>query len=241
MKGVTSAVRAGAGLVALVACLALFPTHTEAASLWQGTVGSDQANVRSAPAASAPVVAVLEAGDPVTVATWVSGDEVEPTNNTWAQLTSGGYVYSALIHKDPPEEAPLVPRGAQFEGKWLDANLTQQTITAYVGSTPVHTAVMSSGRPDYPTPMGTFSVLRRVANETMDSSSVPWVRDRYRLENVLFTQYFTSMGAAIHEAWWKTPDSFGIPTSHACIGLPLDEAQWFWDWASVGTPVYVHQ
>ncbi|HEX2986893.1 MAG TPA: L,D-transpeptidase family protein [Chloroflexota bacterium] len=241
MKGVAMGLRAGVGLLAVLACLAAFPTFTEAETLWQGTVAGDQANVRSAPAASAPVVDVLDAGTPVTVATWVSGDEVQPTNNTWAKLTSGGYVYSALIHKDQPKAAPPVPGGPQYQGKWLDANLTQQVITAYVGSTPVHVAVMSSGRPDYPTPIGSFSVLRRVANETMDSTSVPWVRDHYRLENVLFTQYFTSMGAAIHEAWWKTPDSFGIPTSHACIGLPFDEAQWFWNWATEGTPVYVHQ
>jgi lipoprotein-anchoring transpeptidase ErfK/SrfK len=28
--------------------------------------------------------------------------------------------------------------------------------------------------------------------------------------------------------------------SHGCVNLPLDEAQWFFDWAPLGTLVIVH-
>jgi len=234
----------GIGLTVAIAVttasLLATPRSAEASQPWQGTT-DDRTNVRSGPSTGAPVVDVLPAGSLVTVQRWVSGEEVETQNNTWAQIGEGQFVYSARVHKVPPDAPPPPPEDAQFAGKWIDANLTEQTLTAYVGSTPVHVAVMSSGRPDYPTPRGTFTILRRVANETMTSAGLPWIRDYYKLDNVLFTQYFTSMGAAIHEAWWKAPDSFGIPTSHACIGLPHDEAEWFWNWANVGTPVYVHQ
>ena len=32
----------------------------------------------------------------------------------------------------------------------------------------------------------------------------------------------------------------GYPTSHGCVGMPLAAARFFWNFASVGTPVTVH-
>ena len=231
-------------LAAVFAVAAMFvqvPSRASAAQLWQGTVLSAQANVRSAPSLSAPIVNVLNQGQPVTVVAWVQGTEAEPTVDTWAELGPGQYVYSMLLDTSVPKVAPPTPAGAGYSGKWIDVNLTDQVLTAYVGSTPVHSVLTSSGRPDYPTPVGTFTIIRRVANETMKSSSIPGMTDFYDLKNVLFTQYFTSGGAAIHEAWWKTTDSFGIPTSHGCLGLTYNNALWFWNWATVGTPVVVHR
>jgi lipoprotein-anchoring transpeptidase ErfK/SrfK len=62
----------------------------------------------------------------------------------------------------------------------------------------------------------------------------------YRLEDVLFTQYFTDRGHALHFAWWRTEETIGRPGSHGCVNLLLDDARFFWDWAELGTPVYVH-
>ncbi|MHB0871125.1 MAG: L,D-transpeptidase [Chloroflexota bacterium] len=235
----------GAGLPAVVAALvvllAMPPDAAEASAPWQGSVIGGRANVRSAPNATAPIVNVIPQGEQVTVATWVTGQEVDPTNDTWAQLGEGRYVYSAVIQKDRPAGPPPLPDGVQYQGRWIDVNVTEQLLTAYEGAKPVHMMVISSGRPEYPTPMGSFTILKRVYNETMTSASVPWVRDSYNLKDVLFTQYFTGQGAALHLAYWKTPESFGIPTSHGCVGMPYKEAEWLWNWARVGTPVYVHE
>ena len=153
----------------------------------------------------------------------------------------GGYVYSSLIRRELPKTPPAPPEGAGFAGRWIDVDITQQVLTAYEGSTPVHVALISSGRPDYPSPQGTFRILKRVYNETMTSATLPWVRDSYRLENVLFTQYFNGYGAALHLAWWKEEGSFGVPTSHGCVGLSHEDAEWLWNWASVGVPVSIHR
>ncbi len=234
---------AAVALATAFAAAAMFvvaPSQASAAQLWHGTVLSSQANVRSAPSTSAPIVNVLNQGQPVTVVAWVKGTEAQPTIDTWAELGPGQYVYSMLLDTSLPRGVLPIPAGVDFSGKWIDVNLTQQVMTAYVGNSPVHSVLVSSGRPDYPTPIGTFTILRRVANETMKSSTVPGITDHYDLKNVLFTQYFTDGGAAIHEAWWKTTDSFGIPTSHGCLGLTYNDALWFWNWATVGTPVVVH-
>ena len=65
-------------------------------------------------------------------------------------------------------------------------------------------------------------------------------RADYKIENVRYTQYFTDDGNAIHENWWKDPDTFGLPSSHGCAGLPSADAQKFWEFGEYAMPVIVH-
>jgi lipoprotein-anchoring transpeptidase ErfK/SrfK len=77
----------------------------------------------------------------------------------------------------------------------------------------------------------------------MDSSTLlgkDAERADYRIERVRWTQYFTADGNALHENWWKEPDTFGLPTSHGCAGLLPEDARRLWDFAAVGMPVLVH-
>lgn len=133
---------------------------------------------------------------------------------------------------------------AAFPGHWIDVNLSTQTATAYNGSTPVYTAGVTSGRPGWATPTGTFSVVNRVANETMDSSTIGIPRNApggYYLTNILYTQYFDWSGDALHYNYWSPASAFGsYPTSHGCVGMQLGAAQYFWNFASIGTPVVIH-
>jgi lipoprotein-anchoring transpeptidase ErfK/SrfK len=62
----------------------------------------------------------------------------------------------------------------------------------------------------------------------------------YSVPHARSTQYFCSDGKALHENYWKPRDEFGIPSSHGCAGLVSEDAQFLWDWATVGTPVIVH-
>ena len=85
--------------------------------------------------------------------------------------------------------------------------------------------VEQTGVPGWDTPPGHYQILSRVANETMTSGAIG-AEHFYKLEDVLFTQYFTDRGHAIHFAWWRTP--------------LLDDARFFWDWAEIGTPLDIH-
>ena len=89
---------------------------------------------------------------------------------------------------------------------------------------------------------GTRMLSFNGTRETMSSERVypPIPRGApggYYLENVLYTQYFATNGAAIHYNYWSS--NWGYPGSHGCLGLPLAEAKWAWDWATLGTPVQV--
>ena len=224
------------------ALFAVFAFHApgHAAGVWHGFAVNDP-NVRSSPSASAPIVGTLRSGEPVEVMAFVHGDMIVPVNSTWAELGPGRYVYSPGLQKPLPAAPPPPPES--FSGHWIDANLTEQIITAYDGSTPAFWAVMSSGAPGgTETETGLHHILRRVANETMSSATLrARVAIPYYLTNVLYTQYFTDYGAAIHDNWWKNATSpFGVPTSHGCMGLREADALKFWNFASVGTALNIH-
>ena len=233
--------------IAAVFGAAIFLAHgqsTFAAGVWNGAAGSGSPNIRAAPNTESAIVGTIPAGAPVNIVAWVRGERVSDVNETWGEIAPGEYVYSAELLKPKPSSPPPAP--TTFSGHWIDANLTQQIITAYNGSTPVFWAVMSSGAPGWETQTGVHTILHRVANETMSSATLAGpVEIPYYLTNVLWTQYFTGFGQAIHDNWWKGVGApyyspFGVPSSHGCIGLPESDAFQFWNWAQVGTVVNVH-
>jgi lipoprotein-anchoring transpeptidase ErfK/SrfK len=212
---------------------------------WRGQAGLD-VHRRAAPNRSKPPLAALTAGTPVEVVRWVSGEEVEPHNDTWAELSDGTYVYSTSLRHAAPADPPPLPAAAPTAGRWVDVNLTQQVATAYDGRTAVRTALVSTGRPGWETPTGAFTVLRRLEKDTMDGATLVGQGPNgagasYRVENVRHVQYFTADGAAIHENYWRRPATFGIPGSHGCIGMTPADAAWFWSFATVGTPLVIHE
>ena len=98
--------------------------------------------------------------------------------------------------------------------------------------------------PGWETPTGSFSIINRVALETMDSSTIGLPNDApggYYVDDVAYTQYFTSAGNALHANYWADPSVFGsYGTSHGCVGMSTADAAFFWDFADYGTPVEVH-
>lgn len=220
-------------------------TARPASSGWQGMAGQ-VVNRRSEPNRSKPPVGELKPGTPVEVVRWVTGEEVEKANDTWAQLSDGSYVFSTSLRRSGATEPPSRPADAPTTGRWVDVNLTQQVATAYDGTEPVRSVLVSSGRPGWDTPTGVFPVLRRVEKDTMDGATLvgqgpKGVGADYKVENVRYVQYFTPDGAAIHENYWRRPATFGMPGSHGCIGMAPADAVWFWDFATVGTPVVIHE
>jgi hypothetical protein len=207
-------------------------------SIWQGAA-LGETNLRSDPTTESDIMRVLEYGEEVVVSDWVKGEEVFVGADLWAKLKSGGYTYGRNIGRNAPVAAPPLPADAPAAGRWIDVNLTQQLIVAYDGRDIDRVIVTTTGMAGWETPPGYYQVLVRVANETMDSGAIG-AEHFYKLEDVLFTQYFTNVGHAIHYAWWRTPQTIGRPGSHGCLNTLLDDAQFLWDWASIGTPVYVH-
>lgn len=206
--------------------------------VWQGAA-LGETNVRAEPTTKSAIVRVLNYGDAITVGDWVKGEEVFEGADMWAQIGANEFVYSRNVGRNAPVEPPPMPADAPASGRWIDVDLTQQLMTAYDGRDALRTVATTTGMAGWETPPGQYQILSRVANETMTSGAIG-AEHFYKLEDVLFTQYFTDRGHAIHFAWWRTPETIGRPGSHGCLNLLLDDAMFFWDWADIGTPVYVH-
>ena len=175
--------------------------------------------------------------------------ERELNPNTWLTLTGtvngedGSRWYRTESGDFVPTDAVFVPaRTEDFSGRWLDVNLnTPARVYAYEGDGLVNSFLTIKGAGPRPTPVGVFTILRRVANETMNSDTIGIPRfgpGGYYLTNVLFTQYFTGDGASLHYNYWSS--AWGYPGSHGCLGLTYKDSAWLWAWAHVGTPVVIH-
>jgi hypothetical protein len=189
-------------------------------------------NVRSWPRVAADTrVREIAHNTPVFVTDAVRGDDGE----VWYRIGEDEYLHNSGIRlpKGPPQ---------MYSGRWIDVDISEPTLlTAYEDDRIVYTALALHGTVLDQTPMGVHRIQRRVENETMDSSTLGVPRDApggYYLQNVLFTQYFTGDGAAIHYNYWST--NFGYPGTHGCLGVNLEDAKWFWDWAGVGTVLHIH-
>lgn len=130
----------------------------------------------------------------------------------------------------PPVGAPPVDVPVAEGEKWISVNLTAQTITAYQGETPIYTTLASTGLWGTPTVVGTYSIYVKYPSAPMSGPG-------YYLPNVPHIMYFYR-GYGIHGAYWH--ENFGTPMSHGCVNLSLPDAEWFYNWAPVGTTVVTH-
>ncbi len=99
----------------------------------------------------------------------------------------------------------------------------------------------SMGRPEYPTPVGSYTVLSKERTVIMDSSSVGIPvddPDGYRIP-VDYAVRITSRGLFVHSAPWAV-NAMGLENvSHGCISLSPEDAEWYYDTVHVGDPVVV--
>ena len=203
---------------------------------FMGVVRSDAVNIRSGPSTANDIVESTYARHIVHVVGSVEGENIDG-DPIWHELARGGYISASLVERFTPPAPPRV-----WPGRWIDVNLSSFYITGYEGNTPFYSALITAGR-DNRTPLGVFTINRRVRDETMDSATVGIPKghpEYYYLEHVMFTQYITNRGHAIHGNYWVHPSRFGRFSSNGCVGLKDPDAEWFWNFAGIGTPVHIH-
>ncbi len=127
---------------------------------------------------------------------------------------------------------------------WVDVNLSEQVAAAMSGADIVRVIPVTTGMPGWDTPTGQFDIKYRVADERMTSDALGIPRDSpqgYDLDHVLWTQYFTYAGHALHDNYWRPLSVFGHEaTSHGCVGMLEDDARFLWNFVGVGDLVNIH-
>ena len=180
----------------------------------------------------------------------VQGDDGQP----WYRVTEAAagpravpraayFFHSDYVRVPRPDFHPARPNPDRAHKSWFEADLEQPALlTAYEDGRAVWSSLTIFGKIGEATPLGERKILWRVARETMTSERTYPPKPRnapggYYRQNVLWTQYFDRAGAAIHYNYWAS--IWGYRNSRGSLGLPLDESEWCWDWASIGTAIYV--
>jgi lipoprotein-anchoring transpeptidase ErfK/SrfK len=132
---------------------------------------------------------------------------------------------------DPPKD--LLPNE-----KWIDVNLTLQTLVAFEGTKAVFATAVSTGKKnnedkekDHRTPVGSFRIREKHIAATMDgdvASDGP-----YSIEDVPWIMYFNG-SYALHGAFWH--NDFGRTKSHGCINLAPKDAKALFGWTEPRMP-----
>jgi hypothetical protein len=129
-------------------------------------------------------------------------------------------------HASEMTPAKRMPGWGQKGERWLDVNLSKQTLIAYDGVRPVYATLISSGEAGLEDPAhstatkrGIFRIHTKHVTATMSSDEVG---EEFELRDVPYVQYFEE-GYALHGAYWH--DRFGTPKSHGCINLAPEDAR----------------
>ncbi len=118
----------------------------------------------------------------------------------------------------------------------IEVNLTAQWLTAYEEDVEVYRAPVTTGRPGFYTPTGTFGIYHKLPMQTM-RGSVPG--ETWNVPNIPWVMYVVG-GVAMHGTYWHTMFGSGALMSHGCINLGMDDAHWIYQWSDIGTEVHIH-
>lgn len=124
--------------------------------------------------------------------------------------------------------------------KYIEVNLSKQQAWAYedgkvVLSTPITSGATGAG---LGTATGLFAIYYKTTNTYLNGRP-------YGYNYNVFVKYWMPfyLGYGMHDASWRT--SFGgadyyLGGSHGCVNMPDSAAAFIYNWAPVGTPVWVH-
>jgi lipoprotein-anchoring transpeptidase ErfK/SrfK len=144
-------------------------------------------------------------------------------------------VYSEDLFTPPMTTVSGVPADPNGE-KWVLINITLQYLWAYQGDQVLWQGYISTGTAKFATPPGSYHVLSKLPSQTMEGVLGG---EYYNVPDVPDVMYFTDRGHAIHGTYWH--NNFGTPMSHGCVNLPMDVADWMYQWAPVGMRVEITQ
>jgi len=110
----------------------------------------------------------------------------------------------------------------------------------------VNATSVTTGRPQLPTPTGTFSIFLKEGPVEIISGYPPSSPSYYTPVMIQYVMEFLSGGYFIHNAHWEATDDYGpgsqydnVIASHGCLHTPLATMAWAYSWTPIGTPVVI--
>jgi hypothetical protein len=154
-------------------------------------------------------------------------DVLEGTTR-WVRIGEGRF-----IRADQLNEVRKIarPEGTGSNERWIDIDLGEQVVVAYVRDQPVYATLTSSGRPPNRTPRGNYPVWGRASAVTMKSQE--YDDKPYYVNRVPWVIFFQAHNA-LHAAYWH--DRFGTMKSHGCANLAPKDARYLFEWLEPRVP-----
>lgn len=129
------------------------------------------------------------------------------------------------------------PSGLRPGERWLDVDLINQVLTAYVGERAVFATLASTGRGKegsvLATPRGARRLWVKLRTSDMDNLDDESAAENYAIQAVPWVMYF-ERGYGLHGTFWHR--AFGNKHSHGCVNLTPLDAQRLFAWTSPKLP-----
>ncbi|MBM4362432.1 MAG: L,D-transpeptidase [Deltaproteobacteria bacterium] len=170
------------------------------------------------------------------VAIPLSGEERDFGGKRYLAAKDGSWVQAAHVRV---ARAGAPPADLAPDERWIDVNLTTQTVVAFLGTRPVFASLISSGKEskikekDHRTPTGEFRVREKHVTTTMDGDGSAAGDLPYSIEDVPYVMYFHK-AYALHAAFWHS--NYGSQMSHGCVNLSPLDAKWLFLFAGPEAP-----
>lgn len=107
--------------------------------------------------------------------------------------------------------------------------LSEQKVYALKNGETLKSFTVSTGTKQHPTVQGNYQIYIKY---DLDDMAGPG----YYLKDVPWVMYFY-LGYGFHGTYWH--NNFGIPMSHGCINLTVEDSKWLFEWAKVGDSVTI--
>jgi lipoprotein-anchoring transpeptidase ErfK/SrfK len=115
----------------------------------------------------------------------------------------------------------------------MQVNLSTQWLTAFESDLPVFMAPVATGKDGFNTPTGSYAIYSKLPIQTMVGAAAGEV---WNVPDIPWVQYVVG-GCALHGTYWHDAWGSGARMSHGCINLNIDDANWLYEWADIGTAV----
>lgn len=140
-----------------------------------------------------------------------------------------------VVPQPVAQMAGAVTWSSESFARRIVVNLSTQQLVAYEGDLPVYRAPVATGRDGFNTPTGNFAIYSKLPIQTMAGEAQGEV---WNVPDIPWVQYVVG-DVALHGTYWHDAWGTGARMSHGCINLNIDDAQWLYEWADLGTQVDV--
>lgn len=159
-----------------------------------------------------------------------------------AVLARTPLVFPLTTHAVPFKTASTTLTSLDY-GRYIEINLNKQHLWvwqdhAVIYDTPITSGATGAG---FPTVTGLFSIYYKTTNTHLRGYAYG-PRYNYDVQVDYWMPFYSGYG--LHDASWRNGNFGGSDYyyggSHGCVNLPHDAAAFIYNWADIGTPVWVH-